>query len=170
MSWTDERIATLRELWEQGHSASQIAGRLGNVTRNAVIGKVHRLGLSGRPSPVRAERPARAPVPQPAAPRPVREAPAPVLRAKPQIVPPPAPPVAAVEPAARATLLSINDRMCKWPLGDPGQAGFHFCGRKGQTGVPYCAEHARVAYQATSPKRDKRDRERERERLLRNVY
>ncbi len=170
MSWTDERIATLRELWEQGHSASQIAGRLGNVTRNAVIGKVHRLGLSGRPSPVRAERPARPLPAQPAAPRPQREAP-PVaaIRTKPRIAPP-APPVAEAEPAARATLLSINDRMCKWPLGDPGQAGFHFCGRKGQTGVPYCAEHARIAYQVSGPKRDKRDRERERERLLRNAY
>ncbi|MFZ2868729.1 GcrA family cell cycle regulator, partial [Zavarzinia sp.] len=60
MSWTDERIATLRDLWEQGLSASQIATKLGNITRNAVIGKVHRLGLSGRPSPVRSERPASA--------------------------------------------------------------------------------------------------------------
>ncbi|MDD3445196.1 MAG: GcrA family cell cycle regulator, partial [Zavarzinia sp.] len=79
MSWTDERIATLRDLWEQGLSASQIAARLGNITRNAVIGKVHRLGLSGRPSPVRAERPATAaPAPKPA------EAPAPrVLAAVP---------------------------------------------------------------------------------------
>lgn len=227
MSWTDERIATLRELWEQGLSASQIAGKLGNITRNAVIGKVHRLGLSGRPSPVRTDRaatPAAAPAapvavapaaPAPQAPaRPAEAhqphilpagpapgaAPAPAARPvrlvtttsadvaaqaapKPRILPAnpapaeraPAPRAAAPaepEPMVRATLLSINDRMCKWPVGDPGDAGFHFCGRRAQTGMPYCQDHARIAYQAATPKaREKRDRdrERERERLLRSL-
>lgn len=207
MSWTDERIATLRDLWEQGLSASQIAARLGNVTRNAVIGKVHRLGLSGRPSPVRTERqaaPATAASPapraeaatKPAAPaqtRPVRlvadvqtqptAAPAAVqstavpkarvVPAAQTLAPRPAEPRAAEpEPMVRATLLSINDRMCKWPVGDPGDAGFHFCGRRAQTGMPYCQDHARIAYQAATPKaREKRDRdrERERERLLRTL-
>ncbi len=194
MSWTDERIATLRELWEQGLSASQIAGKLGNITRNAVIGKVHRLGLSGRPSPVRAERPAAAvaaaPVPAPKPAEPVRAAVAPAPRpvrlvgtpveaapAAPRPVaarPAPAPTPAATEaePMVRASLLSINDRMCKWPVGDPGEAGFHFCGRRAQTGMPYCQDHARIAYQAATPKaREKRDRdrERERERLLRSL-
>ena len=209
MSWTDERIATLRDLWEQGLSASQIATKLGNITRNAVIGKVHRLGLSGRPSPVRSERPA-APVAAdlpvvetvvakpvaeapraaaPAAPRPVRivsgapsasdgqtvaAAPAAQPRLQPARPAPTAPrPIAAEpEPMVRATLLSINDRMCKWPVGDPGDAGFHFCGRRAQTGMPYCQDHARIAYQAATPKsREKRDRdrERERERLLRSL-
>ncbi|RJF94543.1 GcrA cell cycle regulator [Oleomonas cavernae] len=178
MSWTDERIASLRELWEQGLSASQIAAKLGNITRNAVIGKVHRLGLSGRPSPVRAERPAPAPrAERPApAPRPVRVLPAsePVAKAAAparvvQAAPAPAP---EPEPMVRATLLSINDRMCKWPLGDPGDAGFHFCGRRAQSSMPYCQEHARIAYQAATPKsREKRDRdrERERERLVRSL-
>lgn len=229
MSWTDERIATLRELWEQGLSASQIAGKLGNITRNAVIGKVHRLGLSGRPSPVRTERAATpaaasaapvaaapaAPAPQaparpveahqprilPAGPAPgTAPAAAPAVRPvrlvtttsadvaaqavpKPRILPAnpapaeraPAPRAAAPaepEPMVRATLLSINDRMCKWPLGDPGEPGFHFCGRRAQTGMPYCQDHARIAYQAATPKaREKRDRdrERERERLLRSL-
>ncbi|MCF4165542.1 GcrA family cell cycle regulator [Zavarzinia compransoris] len=206
MSWTDERIATLRDLWEQGLSASQIAARLGNVTRNAVIGKVHRLGLSGRPSPVRTERqaaPAAAGTPRtetaprsaaPAQPRPVRLVadgqPRPAVAPAPAAPPTPAPKARVVtaaqatpprpaetrtvepEPMVRATLLSINDRMCKWPVGDPGDAGFHFCGRRAQTGMPYCQEHARIAYQAATPKaREKRDRdrERERERLLRTL-
>ncbi|MCW0181620.1 MAG: GcrA family cell cycle regulator [Zavarzinia sp.] len=207
MSWTDERIATLRDLWEQGLSASQIATKLGNITRNAVIGKVHRLGLSGRPSPVRSERPASAVVaaeapvvatvvhkpvaeaPRPAAPvapRPVRivsgapsssDSAVAAAPSQPRIQPArPAPATAArasePEPMVRATLLSINDRMCKWPVGDPGDAGFHFCGRRAQTGMPYCQDHARIAYQAATPKsREKRDRdrERERERLLRSL-
>lgn len=190
MSWTDERIASLRELWEQGLSASQIAAKLGNITRNAVIGKVHRLGLSGRPSPVRAERPAPAPraerpavqvaavaAPAPAVPRQPRILPADPVPAAKVVAPvrvaaaPPAP-APEPEPMVRATLLSINDRMCKWPLGDPGDAGFHFCGRRAQSGAPYCQEHARVAYQAATPKaREKRDRDRERERdrLLRSL-
>ncbi|PWR18899.1 GcrA family cell cycle regulator [Zavarzinia compransoris] len=225
MSWTDERIATLRDLWEQGLSASQIAAKLGNITRNAVIGKVHRLGLSGRPSPVRTERAAQAPAAAPAAPvaaapaAPAAQAPARPAESQPRILPAgPAPAPAAArpvrlvttttadvaaqaaqkprvlpaspapapreaapraaapapepEPMVRATLLSINDRMCKWPVGDPGEAGFHFCGRRAQTGMPYCQDHARIAYQAATPKaREKRDRdrERERERLLRSL-
>lgn len=208
MSWTDERIATLRDLWEQGLSASQIATKLGNITRNAVIGKVHRLGLSGRPSPVRSERPAvvataaaEAPAVETVAHKPVAEAPRPVAPAAPRPVrivsgapsssegsvveaapppriqtarpaPAPAPRASEPEPMVRATLLSINDRMCKWPVGDPGEAGFHFCGRRAQTGMPYCQDHARIAYQAATPKsREKRDRdrERERERLLRSL-
>lgn len=206
MSWTDERIATLRDLWEQGLSASQIATKLGNITRNAVIGKVHRLGLSGRPSPVRSERPAAAvaaaepPAVETVVHKPVAEAPRPVAPAAPRPVrivsgapssdghvtaaapppriqptrpaPAPTPRASEPEPMVRATLLSINDRMCKWPVGDPGDAGFHFCGRRAQTGMPYCQDHARIAYQAATPKsREKRDRdrERERERLLRSL-
>jgi GcrA cell cycle regulator len=166
MAWTDERIAALKRLWEEGLSASQIAARLGGVTRNAVIGKVHRLGLSGRPSPLRPDmiRPAPAPrpAPQPAA---VRAAPAPRPVAPPVMAPPPPPvptPVEAVpvarEPGKRTTLLNITDRMCKWPVGHPGDPDFHFCGDKSVTGQPYCQAHAAIAYQHSGPKRDKRDR------------
>ena len=88
MSWTDERIATLKKMWEGGSTASQIADELGGVSRNAVIGKAHRLGLKSRPSPVKANEKKPAPKPKPAAPKPVAKkvakpaakAPAPPLR------------------------------------------------------------------------------------------
>ncbi|WP_244305127.1 GcrA family cell cycle regulator, partial [Sphingomonas aquatilis] len=70
MSWTDERIDTLKTMWEAGQTASQIAEALGGVSRNAVIGKAHRLGLQSRPSPVKPNEPAAAPAPVPAAPEP----------------------------------------------------------------------------------------------------
>lgn len=129
MAWTDDRIARLKELWKKGLSASQIAGELGGVTRNAVIGKAHRLGLQSRPSPVKGDA-SRAKKPAPAAPR------------KPE--------------KKRVTLLDLTDRMCKWPIGHPGEPDFHFCGRPAAPGMPYCAEHCAAAYQAQAPRRDRR--------------
>lgn len=109
--WTDERVEKLRELWGRGMSASEIAEMLGDVTRNAVIGKAHRLGLSGRPSPIKKK------------------------------------------PTRGATILSLTERMCKWPVGDPKHPDFHFCGKAAAPGMPYCAEHAALAYQPAK-KRD----------------
>ncbi|WP_426164538.1 GcrA family cell cycle regulator [Sandarakinorhabdus sp. DWP1-3-1] len=163
MAWTDERIAQLKAGWEGGMTASQIAELLGEgVSRNAVIGKAHRLGLESRPSPVKGgEEPvaeaapaaAAAPVAAPAAAAPV--APAPVIAR-------PAPPPVAKKPArsgkaAKTTLLDLNEKVCKWPIGHPGDADFHFCGKASQAGFPYCTEHCLVAYQAQLPRRD-RDR------------
>ncbi|MCB9958576.1 MAG: global cell cycle regulator GcrA-like protein [Rhodospirillaceae bacterium] len=119
MGWTDERIARLSELWGTGKSASEIAEILGGVTRNAVIGKAHRLGLSGRPSPIKR-----------------REA----------------PPAPVVEPTG-TTILSLTERMCRWPIGDPRNPGFRFCGRSILPGHSYCAEHAAQAYQAPKSRR-----------------
>ncbi|RME67195.1 MAG: global cell cycle regulator GcrA-like protein, partial [Alphaproteobacteria bacterium] len=129
MSWTDERIAKLRKLWDDGLSASQIAQKLGNVTRNAVIGKAHRLGLKARPSPVKQETP-----PPKAAPK---------------------KPKSAAKPA-KVTLLDLNERMCKWPIGHPGEADFHFCGKKAEAGFPYCSAHCAEAYQSQQVRRDRR--------------
>jgi GcrA cell cycle regulator len=145
MGWTDERITLLRTLWTEGLSASQIAERLGGVTRNAVIGKAHRLGLSGRPSPVRTER-AAAPA-SPPSPRPIAVVP----------TPPAAPARAAddAEPPGRATLLTITDRMCKWPHGHPGERDFYFCGRRTNPGQSYCAEHTVRAYQTVPSRRER---------------
>lgn len=135
MSWTPERIEKLQSLWEKGLSASQIADELGDgVSRNAVIGKAHRLGLKARPSPVKTEA-----EPRPAAP------PAP---RKPKSASPAKP--------ARVSLLDLNERICKWPHGHPGDDDFHFCGKPVQPGFPYCAEHCAVAYQAQLPRRDRR--------------
>ncbi|WP_230481922.1 GcrA family cell cycle regulator [Sphingomonas sp. Leaf21] len=201
MSWTDERIDTLRTMWEAGQTASQIAEALGGVSRNAVIGKAHRLGLQARPSPVKANEPAAAapvveapvaappppPAPEPepvrAAPKaedepeaeapPVRE-PQPILRSvgpggfvrqspgEQQPPPSPAPPRRLVpakpsaEMAGKTSLLDLNDRICKWPLGHPGEPDFHFCGDKVNPGFPYCVAHCGHAYQAQLPRRDRR--------------
>ena len=131
MSWTDERVEVLKKLWLDGFSASQIAKQLGGgLTRNAVIGKVHRLGLSGRAAPSQPQRPTFK------ATRPVRSA--------------PSPQVACEEPGS-ATVLTLGSHMCKWPIGDPSRDGFSFCGRASSDG-PYCVQHARVAYQAPARK------------------
>lgn len=206
MSWTDDRIETLRTMWEKGMTASQIAEALGDVSRNAVIGKAHRLGLQSRPSPVKAHetseatpaptpapakraapvaapveapRPAPAPAAAPApAPAPAAQAespaPQPVLRSigpggflrqapgEQQAPITPAPPRRLVpakpspEIAGKTSLLDLNDKICKWPIGHPGEPDFHFCGEKVNPGFPYCVAHCGHAYQAQLPRRDRR--------------
>jgi GcrA cell cycle regulator len=204
MSWTEERIERLKKMWHDGATASQIADELGGVSRNAVIGKAHRLGLEQRPSPVKpgeekeARKPApaapaaktaapkadAAPKPAPAAAQPAADpaAPPPVNRSAPEmqyrsIGPggfirqgpgdqqppiPPAPPRRLVpakpspEVADKTSLLDLNDRICKWPIGHPGEPDFHFCGQAANPGFPYCVQHCGVAYQAQLPRRDRR--------------
>ena len=158
MGWTDERVETLKKLWQDGLSASQIAKQLGGVTRNAVIGKVHRLGLSGRAAPsqptrplykpARPPRPAVSSAPHSAPERTVQHQPslrstAPVL-ARPVISQPIVP---YIEEPGTATVLTLGAKMCKWPIGDPSSVNFSFCGRRSDDGTPYCVEHGRVAYQ-----------------------
>ncbi|MGQ0588493.1 MAG: GcrA family cell cycle regulator [Sphingosinicella sp.] len=220
MSWTDERIDRLKSLWKQGMTASQIADELGGVSRNAVIGKAHRLGLQARPSPVKANEPAPAPKPKPKAEKPkptVAAAPAPAPAPKAEAPKPepkpaePAPAAAEPAPAAEAAeapaapappqpvvrsigpggfvrqgpgdqqapippapprrlvpakpspeiadktgLLDLNERICKWPIGHPGEPDFHFCGAPANPGFPYCVAHCGVAYQAQLPRRDRK--------------
>jgi GcrA cell cycle regulator len=209
MSWTEERIERLKKMWHDGATASQIADELGGVSRNAVIGKAHRLGLEQRPSPVKPgeEKEVKKPAPVAAAPKaapPKAEAPA---AAKPtpasaathathaaphaptapsrsapemqyrsigpggfirqgpgeqQAPIPPAPPRRLVpakpspEVADKTGLLDLNDRICKWPIGHPGEPDFHFCGEAANPGFPYCVQHCGVAYQAQLPRRDRR--------------
>jgi len=225
MSWTDERIEKLTKMWEGGATASQIAEELGGVSRNAVIGKAHRLGLKARPSPVKpnereesvaAPRAARAVEPPaaeatPPAPvtsqAPVAAAPvapatpappaqvtarvAPVAQVAAPVAPlgdapaaPPAPRIVSVGPggflrqgpgdqqapippapprrlvpakpspeiADKTSLLDLNDRICRWPMGHPGEPDFHFCGEKVNPGFPYCVDHCGRAYQAQLPR------------------
>lgn len=204
MSWTEERIGTLTKMWEGGSTASQIAEVLGGVSRNAVIGKAHRLGLKSRPSPVKAsekkiakpkeESPVRKPVkiktkapavtveaepeptiaakaaPEHSQPMPNKQDNLPKIHSvgpggfvrqgpgdqQPPI--PPAPPRRLVpakpspEIANKTSLLDLNDRVCRWPMGHPGEADFHFCGVKVNPGFPYCVEHCGRAYQAQLPR------------------
>lgn len=164
MSWTDERVTTLKKLWLDGLSASQIAKQLGGVTRNAVIGKVHRLGLSGRAAPSQPARPAfKAPRParpaaqtMPSAPRRVvateQSAPSPMTASASPHAAPPSLPAYRDEQPGSATVLTLGAHMCKWPIGDPSSDGFTFCGRRSSDG-PYCVEHARVAYQPQQSKK-----------------
>lgn len=152
MAWTDERIAQLKAGWEGGMTASQIAEKLGEVTRNAVIGKAHRLGLEARPSPVKGADSEVVVAVAPAA----STAPAATVAAVPA-TPRPAPPKARSGKLARTTLLDLNEKVCKWPIGHPGETEFHFCGKPSQAGFPYCTEHCLLAYQAQLPRRD-RDR------------
>ncbi|MCY7271551.1 MAG: GcrA family cell cycle regulator [Sphingomonas bacterium] len=219
MSWTDERIERLKTMWTSGSTASQIADDLGGVSRNAVIGKAHRLGLEARPSPVKSGeekskvKKAAAPKPAPASSAkpsaaPKTEAPAaaaaaadiapgdappgpgPKFGPAPQRVQnltgevqyrsvgpggfirqgpgdtqapiPPAPPrrlvpaKPSVEVADKTSLLDLNDRICRWPMGHPGEPDFHFCGDHSNPGFPYCVKHCGVAYQAQLPRRDRR--------------
>ena len=166
MSWTDDRVELLKKLWADGLSASQIANELGGVTRNAVIGKVHRLGLAGRAKSTRSSTPR--PRSKPRAAKPTMRVPQfagnAALRidtAEEQaVVPRPAPRPVIEElfiPAEeRATILDLNERRCRWPVGDPTQDDFYFCGRSCDPADSYCEHHAGIAYQPSSDRR--RDR------------
>jgi GcrA cell cycle regulator len=165
MSWTDERVELLKKLWADGLSASQIAGQLGGVTRNAVIGKVHRLSLSGRAKPASSgSRPRKARPPatlRPSARSYISGNTALKIHAHPvpRRTPAPVPIEDLVVPISlNVSLLALNDQMCKWPIGDPGSEGFHFCGHRNFNSLPYCEYHSRLAYQPVNDRRRDRDR------------
>ena len=167
MDWSDETIARLRDLWAEGHSTAEIGRRLG-VSKNAVVGKAHRLDLPARPSPIRPEAaegaeprrvvsrrvegPTLPPLSSTSAP-----APAPTLPVSPPVaiaprpvpVPPPAPRVQAVSQRPYARVVT-----CCWPLGEPGTRSFRFCDDPSEPGKPYCAEHARLAYVKVRDRRE----------------
>jgi GcrA cell cycle regulator len=147
MGCTDERVELLKKLWLEGLSASQIAKQLGGVTRNAVIGKVHRLGLSGRATPSQPSRPS---FKTPRPPRPISHATPRRLEPRPQPLPAP---VYFVEEPGSATVLTLGAHMCKWPIGDPSTDSFTFCGRRSDGDGPYCVNHARIAYQPQQPRK-----------------
>jgi GcrA cell cycle regulator len=175
MNWTDERVEKLKKLWSEGLSASQIAAQLGGVSRNAVIGKVHRLNLPGRakaggtPSAARPKRPAVAtPRPSNFAARavPTRAATRPTgntiakedidadFDAQIEQLPVPANGNNVVVPMSRKLeLTQLTERTCKWPIGDPLNDDFHFCGNESPDNSPYCTYHQRLAYQPSAERR-----------------
>ena len=176
MSWTDERVETLKKMWSEGQSASQIAKELGGVTRNAVIGKVHRLGLSNRAgssAPAPEKKQAKAAAPKAKATKPSDKVIEVTVTPRKPIVPagqplPPQPSANEISPEALATvrevektakrigLMDLTERTCKWPIGDPATDDFWFCGLSVQQGKPYCEAHVGVAFQPMSNRRDRR--------------
>lgn len=163
-TWTDERIALLKELWAQGLSQSQCAAALnklpgGHVTRGAISGKVDRLGLQGRAPTLREKRNRhRQATPWRKTGGKTQE-PTPVPRAPKALPPEPFVPSAeelVIPLAERKTIETLAGNDCRWPIGDPQHPDFHFCGKTKVPGLPYCEHHARRAYQPPDPKR--RDR------------
>lgn len=138
MSWTDERVALLKKMWGEGKTAAEIAQELGGVTRNAVIGKAHRLKLSNRLSPIQQnnKKPASKPSEEKAPPRKISKTPPP-----------------ADMDIEGVSLAQLKDKMCRWPIGDPKEPDFRFCGCQSIAGLPYCGDHAKVAYQAATRNR-----------------
>ena len=157
MSWTDERVEILKKLWADGLSASQIAAELGGITRNAVIGKVHRLGLSGRvkvsgTNPCVRSRKSR---------RGGLRATRMQMRGNTALAydyeVEPEPELIEIPLEQRKTLLQLTEKVCHWPVGDPGSSEFYFCGGDTANELPYCGFHSRVAYQPLiDRRRDKR--------------
>lgn len=171
MNWTDERVERLKKLWADGLSASQIAAQLGGVSRNAVIGKVHRLNLPGRAksggqASVRTKRTTAAPRAPNYAGRTAAQATRTVSRssggaqlkedldvvASEEIDTRPMEDV-VVPISRRLSLVELSERTCKWPVGDPLQEGFHFCGNDSGDGSPYCSYHAKLAFQPSSERK-----------------
>ncbi|MFZ5616260.1 MAG: GcrA family cell cycle regulator [Pseudomonadota bacterium] len=152
MAWNDERVELLKRFWSEGLSASQIASKMGGVTRNAVIGKVHRLGLSGRATPAK---PQRGCDPECR----IEEDQTPVVHARSEIerliVEPEFIAPAILATGDMATVATLKGNMCKWPIGDPAKDDFHFCGQSAPTGKPYCAYHAQMAFQPAQRRPDR---------------
>ena len=177
MSWTEEKVELLRQLWLDGKSASQISAVLGaGLTRNAVIGKVHRLGLAGR---------AKSPTAQSASARRARRrrgraarrgasggaisgatmvrgntALAVAADAELEAQPARLAEEIVVPMSLKVTIVDLKESMCKWPLGDPTSPDFRYCGSPAYGGSPYCQHHGKLAYQPMQDRRRERDRER----------
>ncbi|MGF7008048.1 GcrA family cell cycle regulator [Aminobacter sp. BE322] len=173
MNWTDERVELLRKLWSEGLSASQIAAQLGGVSRNAVIGKVHRLKLSSRGRATAAPaRQKKATATAPSATKSVQRTVtttrtvtatigATALQAQFDVEPVARHYIRPVENVVvpisrRLQLIQLSERTCKWPNGDPLSEDFNFCGNDVGDSGPYCGYHSKVAFQPASERRKAR--------------
>jgi len=136
-NWSDDRIEHLKSLWQDGLSASQVASALGDVTRNAVLGKLHRLGLLASSAGTRPARPRASSLRRRVSRTPKISLPEPVAEPNPF----------TFEDGRFATVVTVNDRMCRWPIGDPKGKDFHFCGQGPKTGSCYCEAHTQRAHQ-----------------------
>ncbi|EJF76156.1 GcrA family cell cycle regulator [Bartonella birtlesii] len=171
MGWTDERVELLKKFWNEGLSASQIAAQLGGVSRNAVIGKVHRLKLPGRGKTAQGGARAQKTPTSPSSTR-TRRTPSTVLPTnttscsvgvtalKMEFVAEdikesstPEKQSVVVPISRHLNLLQLNENTCRWPVGDPLSSDFHFCGADSDENSPYCAFHAKIAFQPISERR-----------------
>lgn len=177
MEWTDEVIDRLRALWAEGHSTAEIGRRLG-VSKNAIVGKAHRLDLPARPSPIRRDAtpsdharsaPVRRVEGSTLPPLASTDAPIPVVAALVEAAPIPPPPVIAPLQAASPRPVPVvvarpqpppamrpygRVITCCWPIGEPGTRDFRFCDDPSEPGKPYCGEHAKLAYVKVRDRRD----------------
>ena len=189
MAWTDEMVEELKRLWAEGVTTGEIGRRL-NISKNSIVGKVHRLGLSGRPSPIKKksdedepqpvkttdkEKTAKKPAPVKEIKEPAKEVPAiksvsepkketvarpekkapvqhipetPVINEEDDIKLAKSINISASEPCKKEhlSLTDLDNHTCRWPIGDPKDDNFHFCGKKVRLGQTYCEEHSAVAY------------------------
>lgn len=162
-TWTDERVATLKALWKEGLSSTQIAMRMGLTSRNGVIGKLFRLGLTdemrGKQSQRITQRVVRAGRPKTNS----RKAAPPTTQPPPKVKAPPkfqreeyAPVIndeIDIPASQRKALVDLDAGDCRWPIGHPGEPGFGFCGKSAASGLPYCEAHAHRAYRQPEPSR-----------------
>ena len=123
MVWTDDKIKKLKKLWQAGKSTAEIAKNLG-MSKNSIIGKVHRLDLTARPSPIKTEQ-----------------------KVKKKIAP---------KKVGTVRLIDLKINTCRWPIGDPKDEDFHFCGEQTVTGKPYCLAHCQEAYLNMAPEPEKK--------------
>lgn len=167
MAWTDQMVEDLRRMWKEGMTTGAIGKKLG-VSKNSIIGKVHRLGLSGRPSPIKRKSDTAAPKATPekniaiepapkvsetqtpkVAPKPVEENPAPAQKIIPdddKFISTKIESKPIVRKDGKVMLTNLDNHTCRWPIGDPKDENFHFCGKKVKLGQTYCEEHAAIAY------------------------
>lgn len=184
MSWTEERVEILTKMWTEGNSAAEIAKALGGITRNAVIGKAHRLGLSGRASPIKKKKTATTVTKKTAkktkknikksSPKATKTSDKKEKTAKKvykkettldsnqqQKIIKNAIREATEEASnngknGKISFMELSEKVCKWPIGDPQSPDFYFCGKPSPQGIPYCQEHIEMAYQMPKKTSDKR--------------
>ena len=150
MSWTEEKVKKLKELWTKGHTASQIAEELGDTTRNAVIGKAHRLNLEARAPSKQSSQSSSSVI------KSTRKGTTPISRkAKFQSILLDK----NFEPENPKSLEELTDQTCKWPIGHPNEEKFYFCGRKPEGEFPYCKLHVLYAFQPKGTKEEVLDKE-----------
>ena len=157
MSWTPDRVKKLKELWNSGHTASQIATRLGQTTRNAVIGKAHRLKLEGRVVSKGIKPKNKTQYTENKRTKVSRRSKFKSLLLDKNF-----------EPENPKTLEELNDYTCKWPIGHPDKTDFYFCGRKRVEDFSYCKLHVLYAFQPKHAKQDTLDKDEEIPKFIEN--